>query len=50
MAIINGNEVFFGVASEIERISIATGITELILDGTNVYAAGKTVLVEEETE
>lgn len=50
MAVINGNEVFFGIVSEIEHVSIAAGITELILDGTYVYTAGKTVLIEEETE
>lgn len=49
MAEINGNEVFFGVVGAIDCVSVAAGETELQLDGTDVYAAGTTVLIEEET-
>lgn len=48
MAEINGNEVFFGIIGAVDRVSIAAGETELQLDGTDVYAAGTTVLIEEE--
>lgn len=48
------NDMQFGFENTVPKSDsipkIAAGITELQLSGTSIYAAGKTMLIEEETE
>lgn len=47
MAVINENEVFFGIISETNQVTTPADYSVLELDGTNIYDSGIVVLEED---
>lgn len=50
MAIINGNEIFFGIVGQISEIGTPVGIAEMFIPGVNTFEVGIAEMTEEEND